>query len=759
MSSSAPLEPNSRESNEILSLAQAQYEAAGTIFGSNDPAEILDALVSFTEQAYEEAQLCLLEDPTASPYVVLLAEYKNQRVNRTRARLLLNQFPASDTYSAIESLNVVDVNNDPFLEDDERQRLVDAGVQSLLVTPMVVSQRLTGIVVFRSRSQVQLSPARMRALRNLVDQAAVVFENQSLLRNTETSLEEVQALYEINRAMLAAVDTMDILRVLRDRLAQDADVILHVAADTGTTPRSFMLRQITTRDSESDVQTPVTFSDAASSVLETPITFCENAAAPAVRHPLHDALKAYAPSGYIVMNIHERGELQDMIAITFKTPFSADARTQRLYTAVADQTAIVLQNQHLLMEAQISAEQANRQLERLQILNRLSSGLSSLTDQNEIMQFGTRLIAETVNVDHAGLMLIDKDQTVGTVVAEHPNFGAVGQRLPLANNPLSQILFRDATRAIYIEDIATDERLPEQSRTFLHEQSGLNAMIVIPMVVQDRMIGSMGLDIFERRRVIDPELIQVATAMSSQLAIALQNARLLSDSTLRAVQLQRVTMFSQNVQATMKQEEIFEVFFAEVSQLFTLDSFTVALYDRELSELRVAAQRRSANDTQPFSIVIPLTNTLFGQVAQTGKTYVSDDVAQESSGLLLPNASFNTRSVMIAPIQPNRQPVGQVMITSSLPSVYTETDVAILEQIVTQLGIALQNSRAYAETQRAARNQALINTISAQYQQQSSLENMLTMTLRELGRALGARRARARFLTAQDSIAVGEEGT
>ncbi len=753
MSSSAPLEPNSRESNEILSLAQAQYEAAGTIFGSNDPAEILDALVSFTEQAYEEAQLCLLEDPTSSPYVVLLAEYKNQRINRTRTRLLLNQFPASDTYSAIESLNIVDVSIDPFLEDDERQRLIDAGVQSLLITPMVVSQRLTGIVAFRSRSQVQLSPARMRALRNLVDQAAVVFENQALLRNTETSLEEVQALYEINRAMLAAVDTMDILRVLRDRLAQDADVILHVAADTSTSPRSFMLRQITTRDSESDVKTPVTFSDAASSALAAPITFCENPAAPAVRHPLHDALMAYAPSGYIVMNIHERGELQDMIAITFKMPFSADARTQRLYTAVADQAAIVLQNQHLLMEAQISAEQANRQLGRLQILNRLSLGLSSLTEQGEIMQFGTRLIAETVNVDHAGLMLIDKDQTIGTVVAEHPNFGAIGQRLPLDTNPLTQILFRDPGHAVYIEDIATDERLPEMSRTFLHEQSGLNAMIIIPMVVQDRLIGSMGLDILERGRTIDPELIQVATAMSSQLAIALQNARLLSDSTLRAVQLQRVTMFSQNVQATMKQDEIFEVFFAEVSQLFSLDSLTVALYDREVSELRVAAQRRSANDTQPFSIVIPLTNTLFGQVAQTGKTYVSDDVAQDSSGLLLPNASFNTRSVMIAPVQPNRQPVGQVMITSSQPGVYTETDVAILEQIVTQLGIALQNSRAYAETQRAARNQSLINTISAQYQQQSSLENMLTLTLRELGRALGARRARARFLTAQDSIA------
>ena len=59
-------------------------------------------------------------------------------------------------------------------------------------------------------------------MRNLGDQIAVVFENQALLRSTATTLDEVQTLYNINRAMLGALDPLDMLRVLRDHLAQDA---------------------------------------------------------------------------------------------------------------------------------------------------------------------------------------------------------------------------------------------------------------------------------------------------------------------------------------------------------------------------------------------------------------------------------------------------------------------------------------------------------------------------------------------------------
>ncbi len=45
------------ERREQLELAEAQHEASSTIFGSNDPVEILNALVSFGGKAFAEAHL------------------------------------------------------------------------------------------------------------------------------------------------------------------------------------------------------------------------------------------------------------------------------------------------------------------------------------------------------------------------------------------------------------------------------------------------------------------------------------------------------------------------------------------------------------------------------------------------------------------------------------------------------------------------------------------------------------------------------
>ena len=75
-------------------------------------------------------------------------------------------------------------------------------------------------------------------MRNLGDQIAVVFENESLLRSTATTLDEVQTLYNINRAMLSALDPLGVLRALRNHMAQDAYMILRVVVERDRRRRS-----------------------------------------------------------------------------------------------------------------------------------------------------------------------------------------------------------------------------------------------------------------------------------------------------------------------------------------------------------------------------------------------------------------------------------------------------------------------------------------------------------------------------------------
>ena len=72
--------------------------------------------------------------------------------------------------------------------------------------------------------------------------------------------------------------------------------------------------------------------------------------------------------------------------------------------------------------------------------------------------------------------------------------------------------------------------------------------------------------------------------------------------------------------------------------------------------------------------------------------------------------------------------------------------------MINQLALAIENARAYTQSQRVAKNEALINEIATQFQQHSSVEDMLQTAVSELGRALGARHGRIR-LTLQAGVA------
>ncbi len=755
----------SGESAEILNLAQAQYDAAGTIYGSTNPAEILDALVSFIGASYRSALLGLIEDADAPLRLTVLAEYHDNRVTNTRHVIRLDDYPAYETFSAIEELNFQDVATDPFLNDAERERLTSQGIVSMLIIPMVVTQRLIGIIVFSHSEVVTISPARSRALRRLADQAAVVFENQSLLRNTAASLEEVRSLYDINRAMLSALDTLDVLRVLRNLLAPDVDTILHITArrsDDGAVDSSnYLLMHVTTPESERLVETPLTLPPFPSNSNETTrVDFVESLTdAQSVNHPLYKEMDSRGVKSYAALLLREQGDVNDIIVLAFKTPTVFDTRTRRLYTAVADQTAIVLQNQRLLLEAQTNAIQLSQQLRTLRLLNELSVNIATFDNEDELLNYGVRTITTLLGVDHGGLMLRDQSRRFGVTVAEYPQTGTIGTTIGWNDNPLAIEMQKNPRSPMVIEDIATDERIPLELRMFLTQQVGIQGMAILPLFVKGDMVGSVGLDVYERGYKFAPDLVQTAQTMAVQLGIALENVRLLNETRRSAAQIQRIASFGQSVQATLQADTIFKLMFTECSQMFPLNGITLTLWDTSHRQMREVGTYMDGtiNVKYPGGEVLQINGTFIGAVWESENPLLIPDIENAPKSLSLGSLPTETRALLSAPVFIRREPIGVVTATARTSYVFQQGDVAIFEQLLNQFAVALENSRNYAQTQKLAENEALINEIGAQIQQFNTIEDMLQVTLRELGKAIGARRARVRLATQPDEAAASED--
>ncbi len=763
---------------EQLALAEAQYEASSTIYGSNDPVEILNALINFGAKAFSDAHLGLLDPETQVLNIIAIRD--SNGVHSAQGTRSLNEYPAHETLSAVEVLYVEDVESDPFLTESERASIKALNMSAMLIIPLVVAQRLIGLISFTDANPVTVSPLRLRAMRNLGDQIAVVFENQSLLRSTATTLDEVQMLYEINRAMLSAVTPLDILRVLHTHLAHEASMINYLSVERSPqNPTETLVIRSTIRPETNSEESPdqivpgIDNLDAVFGKAEsTSLLFIEEIDPQAAA--IRSLFPNNPPRSLIAIIVREHGQIEDMIGVVYQQPCQFDSRTRRLYTAVADQIGIVMQNQRLLRTAQTSAEQLTRQVRVLEGLNRLSSGISNFRAEKELLDYAAQSLVDALDVDHVGIVLFERGESYGMIVSEYPDGDAVGSKVESRDSMLVKSLREHPDHPLIIADITTDPLIEPETRGILR-RSGVVSRMFMALQLSDELIGTVGFDLYTRYLRFTPEMIETARTMISQVAIGLQNIRLLTDEQRRAEQLQRVSALGQAVQATLRIDSILNIMLTESSQVIPMDSMSIAFYDAQLGQLRIVGQYSEGKvsiDVQNGPL-LAMDGTFVGQVWQTQQMVViADTHVITSIGQLqdprLASWAFNQfdermvrnisrmqdlsmRSVMVAPLNTRARQIGTVSLGCYRPYSYAEADQAIFQQMINQFVVAIENAEAYRQSERAAQNEALINEISTHLQQQGDIEEMLRTAVTELGAALNARAGRIRLAVQPDN--------
>ncbi len=744
--------------NENLDLIQSQYEVSSRVFRTHDLPQILQAVYDFAGGAYSHAHLATV---AANEQVHIVAEADADGSRAVSRLAKLADYPASQTLSVLEALEVRDVKDDVFISDAERASLLEAGIASFVILPILTNYALSGLIMFTNEQSTRVKPDRLRAMRSIADQVGVVMENRILMQSTEDNLREMQVLYAANRALLHTQTAREVSDVLKNELAPDASAVCHIAIAYDPDAPQRIKRVLLSHTTSSEgtqmaagvLQTTADDLNAIERYLDQlneNVIFAPKGT-PVPGNPVRLLTGYYSFESYAAMVVRQQGEypvVTDLMVLLFDEEQAFPENTRRLYEAISDQVDIAIENQTLLRRVQQTQQTQNTTALALNVIDIFTTRVNSVGIDNEqtLFQDGIQTLVEITGIDHSGIVFFNEDRLTGTVVAEYPATDLHGVTVSTAGNPLLSAAYAPSDGPAVIEDVSAATQLSQDMQRNLLD-ANIRAIALLPLLgLSGEVIASVSLEYVANNRQFSPQTLQTAQILVHQMSLGLQKLRLQRDAQQRTGQLQSITNFSQTAQATLDLQEMVATAMASVPGLITVTHITVTLYEEKIDQLvlmggwqEVGEVRQSIDGGTP----VQRDGTTTGYVFESGHhLYLPDQ--SETSALHYPHADGLT-TLLAMPLINRGRTLGVMTVGAVQPDAYTDTDVALFQQMVNQMAVAIDNARAYTQSQRLAHNKTFANEISAELQRQSEISAMIDLTMKEVGRAIGAKRGRIRM--------------
>ncbi len=360
-------------------------------------------------------------------------------------------------------------------------------------------------------------------------------------------------------------------------------------------------------------------------------------------------------------------------------------------------------------EVQTIAEDARLRLAT--VTTDIAQRIASQTSLDDLLTGAVEEIrASYTEIYHAQIFLIDDAGVYARLVASTGEVGALllarGHRLEVGS--VSVIGRVTATGQTVVARAGSGETV--HKRNELLPETVVEA--AFPLVLNNRVIGALDLQSREISAFSEDDL-PIFQSLAGNIAIAIGNARLYDETQARLRENQRLL---NQMQGAMQQIE---------------------RLNRELTG-RSWAEYLEAENAAP-DIEFDFTR---GTVSRTAAPTPAISAAITSNSTV--HSEQDDAAVIAVPVRVRGQVIGAIEFELDPGSPILET-AGTLQAVSERFGLALENTRLYETTQRVAQREQRVNAIAAQYQDVTTVDELLRITVSELGALLGAEKASIRL--------------
>jgi len=593
--------------------------------------------------------------------------------------------------------------NDPRLRHDPAilERLEGVSYRAVLALPLRLKDRVIGaLAVCDSAGRVFLD-SEMRLAQAFADHAALVLESVQLLDETARRRHEVDVLAEVVGQINSSLDLSTILSRIAAGACEltGADGAQIALREPGTDGARVIYRRGGGRAAD-DALIGILIEPGKGSgglVLRTgqPFRTTSYAEDPRITRDYVDQVRAAGVVAQIVMPIQD-GELKGLLYVFNRSARAFTDRDEAALSRLANHAAVAIGNAHLLGEM----ERRRREAEILAEVGRL---VSQSLEPDEVGQRIVESIGPLLGSAEATLYRISLE-TGDFVLLASTGVGVDWNRTLPRGTAAVGLAVREG-RPVSTPDVLTDPRitLAPETRGAL-EDFEHRAVLALPLVAGERIFGALGA-LGRTGRIFTPDEIRLAQTFVDQAAIALDNARLHSETTRRKWEAEVLAGVGRLVTESLDADEVAGRIADSLRAL--LGGLASVLVRVEPVTGALVGRHTSADGTSR-DLVFPAGTGALGRAVRTRRPVATTNVLTDPRIALTPELrewlqSRPHRAALALPMIVDDRVVGAIAVGDHEGRAYEGDEVRLAQAFVDQAAMALEKARLFEDSERRRR--------------------------------------------------------
>jgi PAS domain S-box-containing protein len=359
----------------------------------------------------------------------------------------------------------------------------------------------------------------------------------------------------------------------------------------------------------------------------------------------------------------------------------------RLLNAIGNQVGLAIQKARLLYETE---RRANEQA----ALNIIAKAISQSLRTDELLKIALEKIFEVTGRERLSIKLKDSASDDMTLAAHR---GFLPEEM--------EELVRPSSDFISGEVFATGQPLVINNSRAIGKSEALppqkNPVAMIPIKAGTHVVGMLGVSAV-RPLPFELREIELLEAIGNMIGVALENARLFSETEARYRELKTLQEISDTILETLDVTVMMERILDKAFDIGGFDCGVIRLLDRDQERLKLVASRghrdREGVRNHYETSERKSTARIIADVMASKQTKVKD--LSTSDGM----RTFRREgvcTVVAIPLHTQHDVLGIIQLGSRTTREFQESELRIFDAIGGQAGIAIQKARLYDESQRA----------------------------------------------------------